>query len=381
MQIRSVTGVDKLRTLDDRQPMMAPLRNLLIRPAVLVIGLVVHGCGNDGVGPDDGGGEVDLEALFAPASSNEISTVSADWASRSLDAVDVSTELDTVVSVVGLDVRVRIISHLVDGSVRHIGAIITPSSISGSAPVVVYSHGGSAGVDLNYALFGYLPTFGDLARDFIWVVPSFRSEPLIFGDRSWVSEGSGSPWDRDIDDALSLLNAAFVVETRADSTRVGVLGFSRGAGVALLMGIRDDRIDRVVEFYGPTDFFGPFVEAVVSEALAGTPRDLPGMTELDRDVIQPLVRGEIDMAAARLELVRRSSVLFVDRMPAVQIHHGTADDVVSVSQAESLISALEAAGRSEPDVQAFLYEGGTHDRGALIGALERTRGFLVTLLE
>ncbi|MGB1778435.1 MAG: hypothetical protein ACPHQP_02665, partial [Longimicrobiales bacterium] len=61
-------------------------------------------------------------------------------------------------------------------------------------------------------------------------------------------------------------------------------------------------------------------------------------------------------------------------------HHGTADAVVSVSQAESLISALEAEGRTNPDFQAFLYEDGTHNPLALIGALERTREFLTALL-
>jgi len=353
----------------------------LARVAAPVLALALWGCGDDGVGVDDRiAGGVDLDALFAPATSAEVAAVSSDWAGRTPDAVGVSVELDTILSVLALEVRVRVVSHLVDGAVRHFGAVITPTSLMGPAPVIVYAHGGASGVGLDQVLFT-VPGLGERADEFVWVVPSFRSEPLTFGVRSWTSEGTGSPWDRDVDDAIALLDAAFEVEAQADSTRIGVLGFSRGAGVGLLMGIRDDRIDRIVEFFGPSDFFGPFVQEIVEEALNGSPRELPGMDDLDRDVLQPLANGQLDIANARLELVRRSSVLFADRLPAVQIHHGTADAVVSVSQAEALISALEADGRTEPDVQAFLYEDGTHNPLALIGALERTREFLIALLD
>lgn len=352
----------------------------LVRLAAPVIVLVLSGCGDDGVGIDDRtAGGIDLDVLFAPATSAEIAAISSEWAGRTPDAVDVSVELDTTVSILALEARVRVVSHRVEGTVRHFGAVITPTSITGPAPVILYTHGGASGVGLDQVLFT-VPGLGDRADEFVWVVPSFRSESLTFGARSWTSEGTGSPWDRDVDDAIALLDATFEVEPQADSARVGVLGFSRGAGVGLLMGIRDDRIDRIVEFFGPTDFFGPYVQEVVEEALDGTPRDLPGMVDLDRDVLQPLVNGQIDLATTRLELVRRSSVLFADRLPAVQIHHGTADAVVSVSQAESLISALEAEGRTDPDFQAFLYEDGTHNPLALIGALERTREFLTALL-
>lgn len=75
-----------------------------------------------------------------------------------------------------------------------------------------------------------------------------------------------------------------------------------------------------------------------------SPRNLPGLTFLYETYIQPLARGEFSVAQVRSQLVRRSAVLFADRLPGVQVHHATADDIVDVSQVKSLIDALIALG-------------------------------------
>ena len=64
---------------------------------------------------------------------------------------------------------------------------------------------------------------------------------------SYRSDGNASPWDWDVDDALALLDVAISTTPEANSDRIGVLGISRGADVAMLMAIRDPRIDAVVE--------------------------------------------------------------------------------------------------------------------------------------
>ena len=60
-----------------------------------------------------------------------------------------------------------------------------------------------------------------------------------------------------------------------------MVGFSRGAAVALLMGLRDERIDLVVDFFGPTDFFGDLAKLVVNQALLGFVFPLPGVAFLN----------------------------------------------------------------------------------------------------
>lgn len=342
--------------------------------------LSLAACSDGGTGPSnprvvEG---VDFDVLFAEPSAAELAAVSAEWAARMPAATQDELEEDSVVSVGALDVRVRIVSHDVDG-VEHFGAVVNEEGLTGSAPVLVYAHGGDAGVSVEEVLLLFVVA-GPTAADFVWVVPSFRSEPVSFGDQVWTSEGPPSPWDRDVDDALALLEVALEIEPAADEGRIGVLGFSRGGGVGMLMGIRDPRIDRIVEFFGPTDFFGPFVQDVFEEALRGSPRDLPGLDYLNETYVQPLERGELGISDVRMELVRRSPVLFADRLPALQLHHGFADTIVEVSQAESLIAAMAELGRAEPDFEAYLYPTGRHDLTSLSGSVGRAVDFLSVLL-
>lgn len=358
-----------------------------LRHGLLLAGLasafLVAACADNGTGPSLSKGHkivegVDFDELFADPTTSELAAVSADWAARSPVAADVVVEKDTVVEADMLDVRVRVVSHSV-GGVRHYGAVLALDGLAGPAPVMVYAHGGDGGVGLDDVLLQFAFA-GDLATGFVWVVPSFRSEPLSFAGVTWTSDGPPSPWDWDVDDALSLLDVALETEPAADGEHVGVLGFSRGAGVAMLMGIRDPRIDRIVEFFGPTDFFGTYVQDIIEEALGGTLRDLPGLDFLDEAFIQPLKRGEVNIAQVRPELIRRSPVLFADRLPALQLHHGTADSTVYVSQAESLIAAMAAIGRGEPDFEAYLYPGGTHNPFTLPESIPRAIAFLSMLL-
>jgi hypothetical protein len=351
----------------------------LLTSLAFTIGLAGLAC-DDPAGPESRVvAGVDLDVLFAPPTDVEIAAISADWASRSPAATDWTIHLDTLVTRGALDLRVRIVSHDVEG-IRHYGAVFTDSELTGPAPILVYAHGGDDGESIDDVLFT-LPFLGAAATELVWVVPSFRGEALSLGAQSWTSDGPPSPWDRDVDDALSLIDVALEIEPVADAERIGVLGFSRGAAVGMLMGIRDERIDRVVEFFGPTDFFETFVQDVVEEALRGTPRSLPGLAYLDATFLQPLARGELDMAEVRRELVRRSIVLYAERLPRLQLHHGRSDAVVHVGQAESLIATMQTLGRAEPEFEAYLYTGGTHNPLSLEGGVARAVSFLEALLE
>ena len=323
---------------------------------------------------------LDLDALFAPPTASEISAISAEWAARDPRAVAVQVEVTDTIMISDLEATVRVVSHAVDGA-RHFGGILVPNGTQpGSLPIVIFAHGGDGGVDLDDT-FALLPfVLGSSKDDFVFVIPSFRSEPLIYNDMTFLSEGDPSPWDRDVDDALALIDVALELAPEADSARIAILGFSRGAGVGLLMAERDPRIDIVVEFFGPTDFFDRFVRDIVEEALRGELRDLPGLDHLNDRFIQPLGRGELTIAQVRPELLRRSAVYFADRLPQLQVHHGTADMTVEVIEAERLIEVMQGLGRGEPDFEFFLYDGGGHDPLTLPGSLPRARSFIERLI-
>ncbi len=352
------------------------VRGLL--PTVLLLGLLA-GCDQAGDPVKPVADAIDLETklddLFAPPTAAEVEAVRADWTQRDVSAAEVNIELTESYPLSETPATLRIVSHRV-GEVLHYGAILAPDSAApGSLPILMYLHGGDSGVevdDIGIVLFA----LGELRDNFVYVIPSFRSEPLEYEDREWVSTGPGGHWDYDVDDALALLNVALEITPQAKIENLSIVGGSRGAGVALLAGIRDERIENIVALFGPTDFFDDWVREIAREAAMGSPRDLTGVAHIDTTFIQPYMRGEIDLAEVRLELVRRSSVLFAEDLPAVQLHHGDADATVAVSQAHSLIRAMEALGREPPEFEAFIYEGGGHHVFSLGGAIPRGVDFL-----
>lgn len=338
--------------------------------------LAILACGDGATEPQPENEEgVDLDALFAAPTRAELDAVRADWSTRTPSAMDVREVASATLPIGGTPASVRILAHRVDGYV-HYGAVIVPEGRDpASLPVVVYAHGGDRGVSVEELVL--IASLAPGLRDeFGYVVPSFRSESIRFLGVEYRSEGPPSPWDRDVDDALGLLKAALQTTPELDAERIGVVGFSRGAAVGMLMAIRDPSVDVVVEFFGPTDFFGPYVRAIVEEALQGALRDLPGLAWLDQTLLQPLRLGTVTTAQVRLELVRRSSVLFAGQLPDVQVHHGTADPVVDVSQAEALIAAMAAIGREASSFEPWIYPGGVHNPLTLPGSVDRTAAFL-----
>ncbi len=330
-----------------------------------------------GVGPIVGG--VDLGAVFALPTAGEVAAVRTEWAARAPVPADVRVELERPFPVGRTPGTLRVVSHLVDGN-RHYGAVVIPESAA-PLPVLVLLHGGDQGVALDGAdLLAIVLALGDVADDFVYAIPSFRSEPLELEGQVFLSGGTPSPWDRDVDDAMAFLGATLATTPGADPDRIAAVGISRGGLVALLMGVRDPRVDRVVELMGPTDFFDEYVQDLVTQLLEGEPRDLPGLSTLDEQFLQPLQRGEITVNDFRRELIRRSVVLFAADLPPLQLHHGTADPVVSVSQAESLIAAMDALGRGPPVFEAYLYQGGVHNPLMFPGSVDRVTAFLAPLL-
>ena len=102
-----------------------------------------------------------------------------------------------------------------------------------------------------------------------------------------------------------------------------------------------------------------------------SPRDLPDLDYLNENFIRRLKNGELTMDEVRTELIRRSPVLFVDRLPDLQIHHGTNNLIVPVSQAESPIVAMQFAARDAPSFEWYICEGGQYSPLTMTGSMDR----------
>ena len=305
--------------------------------------------------------------LFAPPTEAEMRAVEAEWALRDTEARDARVEWR---SEGRSGARTLVISHVV-GGVRHYGAVRVPGGEPGRRlPVLVVAHGGERGT----SGMEFIRT-GPLSAGWIQVLPSYRSERLfIRPTRWWRSGGRPSPWDRDVDDTMALLSSALQQVPEADTARVAVLGRSRGAGVALLMGVRDPRVDAVVDYFGPTDFLLPEVRRLAERALRTRLPRVPGAGYLADSVLFALRDGRIPVAQARLALLRRSPAYFAHRLPPVLIHHGTDDTEVPIAHSERLVDAL---GRVPGARWTFHpYPGGGHRPRTLLGHDARTAAFL-----
>ncbi|MEM1127036.1 MAG: peptidase [Bacteroidota bacterium] len=371
----------------------APSRLVPLYMLILLIGTV--GCDSaETMDPEDDTGRVvegvDLDLLFASPAAAELDGIQADWATRDVSARDVRIDSSFAISLGGTPGTAQVLSHVVDGA-RHYGLLLLPDARPPEGvPSIVLTHGGDEGVGLNEPLSAdaagrdalTLITLGldQFWPDFAYIVPSFRAEPLVVGGRVWLSEGDASPWDRDVDDALALVNAALETAPGLDPTRIGALGYSRGGTVALLMAIRDPRIVRLSAFFGPTDFLFGSSREFVADALRGNVADLPGLDVLNEDIIVPLRAGTLPLAEARLALIRRSPVYFADRLPEVQVHHGQADTVVPVEQTERLSAIMAGLARTPPAYEAFLYNGGGHSPLTMPQSTQRSGLFLSALL-
>ena len=324
--------------------------------------------------------EAELRAAFAPPAAAEIDAVRRDWRARTPGVSGVQVELEEPFDLGGSPATLRIVSHRV-GGMRHMGAIIVPSGAGERRlPVLAYLHGGENGANLG-DLRVIAQATGEIRDRFVYVVPAFRGEAIHHDGVTWQSEGGRDLWDRDVDDALSLLSVALEAAPEADPESINLVGFSRGAGVALLAGIRDTRVARIVAFFGPTLFFDDWVRGIVRNAALRLPQSVTGLATLDSTLIQPYIRGDLSLAEVRLHLVRRSAALFAADMPPVQLHHGTFDLTVPVGQAEALIAAMQELGRGAPDFEHHIYEGGGHHPFLLEGSIERAAAYLARALD
>ena len=335
----------------------------MIRTATLLmfLGLLFTGCGSES--PTAPIEPADLFAqLLLPPTAEEISSISVEF-SQSPGRNPTST-LDTLDTRSGTFSNLSLVAYRVD-DLQIYGIISTPK-LPGTYPLILYNHGGDSGLRTE-------ELEQPLALGFVLVASSFRSEAVHWFGVDYTSDGTPDPWSGDVRDALILLDhAEDLVE--ADPTRVITVGVSRGGGVSLLAAaMRTGHFEKVIDVFGPTDFFDPAiwrdVDFLVSESL--DPR--PGADYLQREIVRPFLLGERTLSEARLALLRRSALYFADRLPPTQIHHGLDDQIVPISQSDRLVNHMNQIGQP---VDYWPLSGQGHDIQLIIQQLPRILTFL-----
>ncbi len=348
---------------------------MTFRYLLVLLAALWAGCDSMSPGDDRVIEGVDLDVLFAPPTPAEIDAVAAEWAGRPLFSGETTIVRQDTLLVAPFTFSVLYVVAQTNNEGVHYSAVAVPLGATGPLPVLLYTHPGDGGVDIDETLSLLTLGVDQVVDRFVFVAPSFRGEPLGVDGETYLSTAPPSPLDRDVDDTLALLEALPAITPLADTSQINVLGLSRGAGVALLLGARRPGLDGIVAFFGPTDFFGPYLQDIVVDALRDIPRDLPGFDYLNATYIQPLKDGQLTIDDVRPELVRRSAVLFAGRLPRLQLHHGDADVTVDVSQAEALIDAMAALGRTAPAFESYIYPGAGHNPLEMTGSFDRVVAF------
>ncbi len=321
----------------------------------------------------------DLSELFAPPSVAEIAAVRADWDTRQPVVAGYQVEAS------GTDahgVRFDVVSHIVDGQ-RHYGAVRYPRNYLPGKPysTLVVCHGGLGGVAAEESANFILSLPGQcIDEEYFLVIPSFRGEPLVTQFAGTFLSGGSPSWaDRDVDDTAALLSACQINIPDMDHARVAAWGISRGAAVAMLLAARDDRIRRVVDLFGFTDFSLPSVQSQLDLILnQGAQPNGIGRVAYESFVFG-WMNGTMTLAEARLAWIRRSACYFAPTLPPIQAHHGLQDVQVDPSHTQVLLGALSSLGLGSPDVEGFFYPNGAHGINSLVGLGARVEPYICAL--
>ena len=247
--------------------------------------------------------------------------------------------------------KLYILSHTVEGN-KHFGAVIIPKHTPlAKLPVIIFATGGDGmhtefniAQDFSHPAVQFPAFMGEpLDSKFIVVIPSFRGQQLILGDKKYQSEGNvGDAFNGATTDALAFLNVILKTFKTADERRIAIYGGSRGGTVALLAASRDKRIKRAIVVAAPTDMKGLYLL-------------YPDQFKLL--FFNDLLAGKISERDARSKFISSSPVYFVKELPPVQLHHDTSDPFVSVKFAQILVDSIRKNGMV---IDPYFYTEGIH---------------------
>jgi len=267
---------------------------------------------------------IDLDALFEPPSTLEISAISSSWSSFNIQSDDI-TKIDSYALYPDRDIQIY--EHTAENR-KHYGAILLPKNYnkSKSFPIMIWAEGLNQENPMVNAQEGYGTGFGKTLPDHFIVIPSFRGQSLKTMNGIYCSDGFfGDAYDGATDDALRLMQVALdQFPTAIDTSHISIYGGSRGGTVALLAGIRDNRISKVVSQSGPSQFHHRHCH--------------------DRYGWQfryQFLNEKKPMTALREKLLKCSPIYFIENIKAdLLVVHGKNDPIVPLWNAQNIVDRL-----------------------------------------
>lgn len=326
-----------------------------------------------------------LSDVFAKPTGTEIESIIADWDNRDLAPSQIRLEKSAESNIEGWKANVKIVSYVVHGY-KNYGAVIIPKNArAGCCPVIVDAKGVSPTYfPLEPEKIESLRMMDKLKDRFIYVVPSFRGEKMIFDGATYSSEGDRrDAIDGATDDTISFLTAALTISPEADRSRICIFGHSRGGTVAMLTGIRDKRIDCVVNVAGPTDWFyamgteGWTEQELWQEGVRihASPLETGGQN-LERFMGKAFDRNA-SIDEVRHNMIASSPLYFATRMPPSQHHYGIEDISVPVRNGRQLAEILKRKPANRSTV--YLYPDQGHDTDRIVEP-RRAKAFIANAL-
>ncbi|GAB5534865.1 MAG: hypothetical protein Rubg2KO_11140 [Rubricoccaceae bacterium] len=289
---------------------------------------------------------VNLNVLFAEPSVAEIQRARREISGRPPSVVSVETV--TTLDLGGRE-TVRVVAGLdADGDTAFVGAIRVPPRIPGdqrARPLMLVL---SEGPDVNVEQAVDVPPLrSGLEGEFVTVVMGYRGQRLSVAGRTFSSELTPEPYDRDADDVVALVDHARANAglDRSDNSRLAAVGWGRGGGVVLLASARGLNANMVLSFGGTSNFFLDLVKADARRYLTNVPiSNLPQLETVLAASAGAVRAGTKTLSEARLELLMRSPAFLYTSPPYLFAAHGGRDSVVPVEHGRSIAAVLNLDG-------------------------------------
>ncbi len=327
-----------------------------------------------------------LADAYGEPSADEVAAVREAWRRRDLSARDVEV-VHTFEVVLDHGVfRGSILRHTLSER-AHFGAVLVPRSARGSLPVLIEARS----VDTAYSPMdvtkgtNLLGALGPAQSSFVVVIPALRGNVLIVGEQEFASDGDPSDaWDGATDDTLGFLNAALKATPLADPDRIAAYGVSRGGTLALLAGIRDPRIDLVLNVVGPVDHLEAMnrtegwtkAELVADMLSAGMVTDFDkaadGWQTFDHFFDRVLSDDE-SFGDVRQRLIASSPLYFVETLPEAHSYYGAEDRSVPLANPRLLQARLELRTDDRVTSSVTVLPNRGHDGDSLVVRRDVTR--------